>query len=100
MKFFTENFCGALRLQHLSNAIIRSLVNIHGKTFAVLLKTAKTRKFSPANLSPFTVYSDSHSDNVVIMFSYVYIRVVAFIHSDINIYTYVIYKAVTCTQID
>ena len=28
---------------------------VHGKTFAVLLKTVKTRKFSPANLSPFAV---------------------------------------------
>ena len=30
--------------QHLNNAIIRSLSNIHGKTFVVLLKTTKNAK--------------------------------------------------------
>ena len=47
MKFSTENICGALCLQHLNNAIIRSLYNIskyYGKTFAVLLKTVKNAK--------------------------------------------------------
>ena len=34
-------------------------INIHGKTFAVPLKTAKTRKFSPTNLSLFTVIKDA-----------------------------------------
>ena len=28
------------------------------KTFAILLKTVKTRKFSPANLSPFMVHQN------------------------------------------
>ena len=33
-----------------------NLVYIHGKTFTVLFKTAKTVKFSPVNLSTFTVW--------------------------------------------
>ena len=45
MYFSWENFRGALDL---NNAIIQSLytikINIHGKTFAVLLKTAKNTK--------------------------------------------------------
>ena len=34
----------------------------HGKTLAVLLKTVKTRKFSPANLSPFTVLYEKNRE--------------------------------------
>ena len=33
---------------------------IHGKAFAVLLKTVKNQKFSPVNLSPFTVHHEMH----------------------------------------
>ena len=39
--FSWENFHGALHLQDVNNTITVSLYNIHGKTFAVLLKTAK-----------------------------------------------------------
>ena len=37
--------------------LLKSGAQIHGKTFAVLLKTVK---FSPVNLSPFTVVVDVH----------------------------------------
>ena len=36
-----KNIRSALSLQHLNNAIIRSLYNIHGKNFVMLLKTTK-----------------------------------------------------------
>ena len=56
MKFSRENFSSALCL---NNVIIQTKLihinNIHKKTFVVLLKTSKTQKFSPANLSTFTV---------------------------------------------
>ena len=59
MKFLQERFHGALCLKHLNNAIIRSLcvyINKYSwKIFKVLLETIKTVKFSPANLSMFTV---------------------------------------------
>ena len=31
MKFSWENFCGALGLKHLNNAVLQSLYNIHEK---------------------------------------------------------------------
>ena len=46
MKFFTGNFCCALHLKYLNNAIIWNLVYIRGKTFAVLLKTAKNKSLA------------------------------------------------------
>ena len=46
--FSQKNFCGVLRLKHLNNTIMRCLYNVHGKTFAVLLKARKTWKFSLA----------------------------------------------------
>ena len=65
MKFSRENFRGTLRLQHLSNAIIRSLYNIHGKTFAVLLKPAKNAKVKPSESFP--IYGKSTVLNVIFM---------------------------------
>ena len=52
---FTEKLSRCLAFTTLKQHIYTKLVNVHGKTFVVLLKTAKRRKFSPANLSPFTV---------------------------------------------
>ena len=56
--FSQENFHGALHLQHLNSAIVQRLLNVHGKTYAVLLKNRdpKMQKFSPVNLSLFMVY--------------------------------------------
>ena len=55
IKVFTEVLCIALvtNTHHLIQ--LKRGTYIHGKTFAVLLKTVQTQKFSPVNLFPFTV---------------------------------------------
>ena len=57
MKFSRENFRCTLRLKHSNNAIIRSLHIFTEKLSRYSSKPRKPRKFSPANLSPFTVYT-------------------------------------------
>ena len=73
VSFSQENFRGALCLQHLNTVIIRSLYNINEKTFAPLLKNAKTPKVSPANLSSFTVYGNTYFVYIVHMCVCMYI---------------------------
>ena len=53
-----KTFAVHLRLPHLNNVVIRSLYNINKysrENFRGALENRETRKFSPANLSPFTV---------------------------------------------
>ena len=49
-----ENFCGALGLKHLNNAIILNLIKYSRINLCGTLENREKCKFSPANLSLFT----------------------------------------------